>query len=833
MDLRQLGKYEIVGKIGQGAMGEVFKAHDPILGRDVAIKTMTAAIGTDEELRKRFHREAQSAARLSHPNIITIYDFGEDQGKVYMAMELLEGNDLKDLIGRHTPMTLEQKLGLMEQICDGLAFAHGKDVVHRDLKPANIHIQRGGQIKIMDFGLAKLSSSDMTRAGMIMGTPNYMSPEQVRGEKATSRSDVFSLGAVFYELLANRKPFEADSLHAVLFQVMQNEPESLANLVPDIPPALQQVVERAMHKDPAARFRDAGEMREALRPARVAMAQWAGAAHAAQPADATIIGVFDPLMQPPSVASRTPIPSPGSRPPAPVHPPTPLPSDGAFALEPTPRGPSDTVAPKQPGTLSGRASTQVPAATPATPIPVAPPPAQAKSHPPAPAPVVHPPTPIPSRSHPPAPPVFHPPTPLPTVPLPAVTPPVVVRPAVPPAPAARQARPTPPPAPPPMVARPTAPEPVRPAAEAPRSEMPATGGGGPGWKMPVFAGGVVLVVLAAVGIYLVTRPETKESPPPPETTQPAAVDPAVARHVEEAQRALANRALKPALEQANLALQKDPQNAAARQVVEQVQAAQKKIEATVAEVRKAMDAKDVASASRALEELIRQDPSNPSVPQFREALNGAFRSRAEQAQAEMKQSQKEAAQAKATSQADFKAAVLTGHDAEALLAKNEFVNATQKFYQARDGFARAREAQRAAVPTPVAIAMSTPAPATTTTTAPALPTPTAVAAPPTTVNEEAAIRRLIADFERAFETGDVALWRSIRPGAADFELKSVAQKNWKQVNITIESIDVLQTRAIVRISRKDVGADGKTYPFAQTLTLMKEASGWKITSLGR
>jgi eukaryotic-like serine/threonine-protein kinase len=822
MDLRQLGKYEIVGKIGQGAMGEVFKAHDPILGRDVAIKTMTATIGTDEELRKRFHREAQSAARLSHPNIITIYDFGEDQGKVYMAMELLEGNDLKDLIGRHTPMSLEQKLGLMEQICDGLAFAHGKDVVHRDLKPANIHIQRGGQIKIMDFGLAKLSSSDMTRAGMIMGTPNYMSPEQVRGEKATARSDVFSLGAVFYELLTNRKPFEADSLHAVLFQVMQNEPEPLSNLIPDIPPALQQVVERAMLKDPTARYRDAGEMREGLRPARSAMAQWMGAT-IVQPADATIIGIFDPVTQPPSVTTRPP--SPGSRPPA--HPPTPLPTtDGAMALEPKLRAPADTVSPKQPGTLSGRASTQVPAATPATPVP------QPTPQPPVPAPVAHPPTPIPSKSHPPAP-IVHPPTPLPTVPLPSFAPPVVMRPPAPPpppppvAPAARQVRPTT--AAP--VARPVAAEPPRPT-EPPRVESPAPRDGGAAWKMPVFAGGAVLVVLAAVGIYLATRPEEIRPTPPPVTTEQA-VDPAIARHVEQAQRALANRSFKAALEQANLALQKDPQNAAARQVVEQAQAAQKRIEAAVADVRRAIEAKDVAAASRGLEALIREDPANPAVPEFREALNGAFRSRAEQAQAEMKQAQREATQARATSQAEFKAAILTGREAEALLARNEFVNATQKFYQARDGFTRAREAQQVAVPTPVAVAMATPVPITTPTTLAPVPTPTTAPPSTTATNEEPAIRRLIADFERAFETGDVALWKSIRPGAADSELKSVAQKNWKQVNITIESIDVFGTRAIVRIARKDLGADGKTYPFAQTLTLMREPSGWKITSLGR
>ena len=832
MDLRQLGKYEIVGKIGQGAMGEVFKAHDPILGRDVAIKTMTAAIGTDEELRKRFHREAQSAARLSHPNIITIYDFGEDQGKVYMAMELLEGNDLKDLIGRHTPMSLAEKLGLMEQICDGLAFAHAKDVVHRDLKPANIHIQRGGQIKIMDFGLAKLSSSDMTRAGMIMGTPNYMSPEQVRGEKATARSDVFSLGAVFYELLTNRKPFEADSLHAVLFQVMQNEPETLANLIPDIPPALQQVVERAMHKDPTARFRDAGEMREGLRPARTALSQWAGGTLAPTEVDATIVGSFDPSIQIPSPGSRPPAPPPGSRPPAPLHPPTPLPTtDGAVALEARPRGSSETVAPRQPGTLSGRASTQVPASPgPATPIPSTPPPlVQAKSHPPAPAPVVvHPPTPVPARSHPPAPALVHPPTPLPNVPLPP--PPVVVRQSPPPAPppAARQQRPL---TPPPQPARPLVHEPPRPQTAPPEPPGPEEGGGGSGaWKVPVFLGGAVVVLLLAVGIYMLTRPPVPKPSPSPEISQPE-VDPAIAAHVTAAQKAFGARNYKQATEEANQALAKDPQNAAARQVLEQVQAAQRRLDTTVANLRKAVEAKDNVAAARELDELIKQDPNHPAIAEAQRGLKAAYRGRAEEAQTQMKLAQREATQARATAQADFKAAVLTAREAEGLLAKEEFVNAAQKFHQAREAFDRAREAQRAAVvPTP---SLPTPVPqiATTTTTQHAAqPTPVPT---PAAVNEEPAIRRLIADFERAFETGDVNLWKQIRQGASDTELKSVAQKNWKQVNITIESIDVLQTRAIVRISRKDIGADGKTYPFAQTLTLMKEPSGWKITSLGR
>jgi serine/threonine protein kinase len=272
LEIRRLGKYEIIGTLGQGAMGEVFRAHDPVLSRDVAIKTLPAALRGDDELLARVLREARSVATLHHPNIISVYDFGVGEGRIYLAMELLEGHDLKEVIGRKAPLTLEDKIDIMEQITEGLAFAHARGVVHTDLKPANLHIQPNGQIKIADFGLAKLSSSDMTRAGMIMGTPNYMSPEQVRGEKADARSDVFSLGAVFYELLTNRKPFDASSLHAIFFQVMQSEPEPLRNLVADCPPILAQLVDKALAKDAARRYQDAGELREALKAVRESLA---------------------------------------------------------------------------------------------------------------------------------------------------------------------------------------------------------------------------------------------------------------------------------------------------------------------------------------------------------------------------------------------------------------------------------------------------------------------------------------------------------------------------------------------------------------------------------
>ncbi len=267
-----IGKYRLVSRIGQGAMGEVFKAHDPSLNRMVAVKTISSSLGTESELRQRFLREAQSAARLNHPNIITVYDFGEEHGRIYMAMELLEGSDLKDLIGSHALPDLERKLDVMQQICEGLAFAHSMDIVHRDLKPGNVHVQPGGQVKILDFGLARLGASEMTRTGMVMGTPHYMSPEQVRGEKADARSDVFSLGSMFYELLAGRKAFDGDSMHTVLFQVLQEEPEPIRNWV-DLPPILAEVVERAQQKDPAARFHDASHMLAAVRAVRRALAE--------------------------------------------------------------------------------------------------------------------------------------------------------------------------------------------------------------------------------------------------------------------------------------------------------------------------------------------------------------------------------------------------------------------------------------------------------------------------------------------------------------------------------------------------------------------------------
>ena len=295
MNLDHIGKYRVVGTIGKGAMGEVYKAKDPLLNRYVAIKTIAPALAADPDFRRRFQREAQSAAQLNHTNIVTVFDFGEEDGLTYMAMELLEGRDLKEAV-RSRDLRLGDKLAVMDQICDGLAFAHAKGVVHRDIKPGNIHLQPNGQVKILDFGLARLGESDMTKTGTVMGTPHYMSPEQVRGQKADARSDVFSLGAVFYEMLSLHRPFDADSVHGVLFQILEQDPDPIRKWAPEVPAALVAVIERALAKDPAHRFADAGEMARGLADAREAIAGdtiveegGRGTATMFQAADATVL----------------------------------------------------------------------------------------------------------------------------------------------------------------------------------------------------------------------------------------------------------------------------------------------------------------------------------------------------------------------------------------------------------------------------------------------------------------------------------------------------------------------------------------------------------------
>ena len=270
MDRERIGKYRILGEIGRGTMGIVYEALDPVLERRVALKTISVRVGPDDEALQRFRREARAAALLNHPNIVTIHDYGEESGILYMAMEFLEGPDLRDAIDGDLLGSLDQKLDVMDMVLDALEYAHTQNVVHRDVKPANIHLGSGRQAKIMDFGLARMSTSEMTQEGIVLGTPNYMSPEQALGDKVDGRSDVFSTGAVLYELLTGHKPFEADSTPSVLFQVVHRQPPPVHRWAPDVPVPLVDVVNRALAKDKKKRFAGASEMRAALAAARQA-----------------------------------------------------------------------------------------------------------------------------------------------------------------------------------------------------------------------------------------------------------------------------------------------------------------------------------------------------------------------------------------------------------------------------------------------------------------------------------------------------------------------------------------------------------------------------------
>jgi serine/threonine protein kinase len=259
------GRYEILDKLGEGAMGVVYRAQDAALGRVVALKMLSAELGGEEELHQRFQREAEAIGRLSHPHIVTVYDMGDAEGQLYMAMELLEGQDLRKLVERGRAIPLADRVRLLAQICDGMAYAHSRGVVHRDIKPANILVTTKGQVKLLDFGLARVAArSTITRRGVILGTPDYMSPEQAMGRNVDHRSDIFSAGAVFYEFLGLCKPFRGKTLHSVLYQILSEEPEPLLTLNPRLPARLAAVVHLMLRKEPERRYESMEEVRRAL-----------------------------------------------------------------------------------------------------------------------------------------------------------------------------------------------------------------------------------------------------------------------------------------------------------------------------------------------------------------------------------------------------------------------------------------------------------------------------------------------------------------------------------------------------------------------------------------
>jgi serine/threonine-protein kinase len=252
-------------------MGTVYRAHDPLLDRTVAIKTVGCAGMSREEaaaFEERFYCEARSAGRLNHPNIVTIHDVGRSDDLAYIAMEYIDGHSLREILDSSVVLPVDRCTDIAAQIADGLAFAHANGVVHRDIKPANIMIFDNGTVKIADFGVAQMSSGTQSVAGVAFGSPKYMSPEQVSGQKVDGRSDIFSLGAVFYEMLVGRPPFVGDDLNAVLYQVLHGAPPLPSSFIPNLPHGFDRIVARALAKNPDKRYQSVAEMATALRKYR-------------------------------------------------------------------------------------------------------------------------------------------------------------------------------------------------------------------------------------------------------------------------------------------------------------------------------------------------------------------------------------------------------------------------------------------------------------------------------------------------------------------------------------------------------------------------------------
>lgn len=720
MGQKRVGKYVLLDKVGEGAMGEVYKAHDPILNRYVAIKTIAESRDADPELRQRFLREAQSAAQLNHPNITTVFDMGEDQGKVFMCMELLEGIDLKDLIRARTRISLQQKLHVMEQVCNGLSFAHSKGIVHRDLKPGNIHILPGGQVKVMDFGLARLASSDMTRTGMIMGTPDYMSPEQVQAQPVDVRSDVFSLGAVFYELLTQRKPFHAESIHATMFKVVQGKREPMI-LGSELPAGLTQLLDKALAKDAKERFQNAGEMRDALRSVINELGQ-TSEANSGETAD-----LIETLM-----------------------------------LE----RPRDQV-PVQP---ISRASS-------------------------APSAQVNPPS---SR---------------------------------------RTVRKTQP----------------RDSRRSPR-------------VLAVGAAAVCLVIVAGL-MLLRSSPDSSSATTGPPVSEGS-------RELEMARQSLDDRDYQGAVRRADLVLERKPGNSEALAIRNEAQSTLEELEAAVREARALLDAGNSERAANKLALALSIDASHPLATELAAQLESTLIAQAEGARAQRDDEQKAEQQAEQQAQADaaraehqqvsfqwgelrgqaqsqieeigrqasYQAALSLEGEAQRLTEAGNYSSAARAYRQAianlqaaTEEVARGRrereaEAEMAAAATP---RTSPPRPE-------ASPPPSAPSSVSVQEMDEQRIREVIAEWERAIETEDIALYRSVKPnlsGEDEKRLKASFQAvTSQQVEIAITMIDVQGDRATVRLAREDeIEANGRRHSNAidQTLAFSKQSGRWVIVEIGR
>jgi len=263
----RIGRYEILETAGRGAMGVVYRARDPLIGRTVAIKVVALSplFGEEErkEFRERFFREARAAGNLHHPNIVTIYDVGEWEGIPYMAQEFVEGKSLSRILKEQGRLDPQEAISILKQVADALDYAHAQGVVHRDIKPDNILVEPSGRAVLTDFGVARLAASDLTRTGEVLGTPHFMSPEQVTGEAVDGRSDLFSLGVVLYLMVSGQRPFQGETISSVCYQIVHAPPRPLPE-ASGLRPALQAVLDRLLAKAPAERFATGRELREVL-----------------------------------------------------------------------------------------------------------------------------------------------------------------------------------------------------------------------------------------------------------------------------------------------------------------------------------------------------------------------------------------------------------------------------------------------------------------------------------------------------------------------------------------------------------------------------------------
>jgi len=743
----RIGKYEIVSKIGQGAMGEVYKARDTVLDRFVAIKTMSAAVLGNPEMGQRFLREAQSAARLNHPNVVTLHEFGEDAGRFFMAMELLEGEDLQHTLKRGALPALEDKLPVMEQILDGVAYAHNAGVIHRDLKPANIHIQKNGHIKVMDFGLARLGESEITRAGTVMGTPNYMSPEQVRGEKTGPASDVFSLGAMFYEILSGRRAFDADSMHAVLYKVTESQPAPLTEICEGVPPVIVTFIWRALAKAPELRYRDAAQMREALDLCQRVLD---GSLD-----EATAIGAMGEA-------------------------PTILQSPGEVAA---------TAMWIDPGTPAAPTS-----------------PAQRRS------------------------------TTLRPGPVPSLRP--TSAPAI-----RRGAKPG---------SKPAIPPASTPPAAAPEAAAPS--------RTPLFLGIGAIVAIAVVAlVVLLRRPETPAAAPDDRQAR-AVFSVAIEAQLDAARKSLEYKDPEGAIAAAQKALQFDPGNLAAQDITTRARALLDGVEADAREARRMAEAGDLDGASRSLARVLDVMPKHPVAAELSEKLASRFKAKADDASKEMKRAAEAARRAGASSLRAYADGASYANQGEAAYGRKQYTEAVQRFAEARRAYeAAGRDAQdtaakraaaavatKAAEPPPVTVVATplsvpaTPHPTPAATAQAPVVTPPPATPPPAqkpVVDDDAAVRQVVARLKQAIEQKDLALYKRLRPDLKPDEerrLRDAFQNvTSQQVDYTVDSVSVDGDKATLRVTRSG-RVSGQAVPAVrQVLKLARTESGWVITEIGQ